>query len=80
MLAYGGLEGAGDVIAGRLFNLTAEQRESFLRYRAGLATVTVLGYDEVLERLKTLLTVLKSPPDSDGATATTGLSRSPSQG
>ncbi|GAA4706908.1 hypothetical protein GCM10025781_26960 [Kocuria gwangalliensis] len=58
----------GAVIAGRLFNLTDEQRESFLRYRAGLTTVTVLGYDEVLERLKALLTVLKSPPDLDGDT------------
>lgn len=55
----------GAVIAGRLSSLTPEQLESFLRYRAGLATVTVLGYDEVLERLKALLAVLRTPPQSD---------------
>lgn len=48
----------GAVIVGRVATLTPEQRESFLRYRDGLADVTVLGYDEVLERLKGLREML----------------------
>jgi hypothetical protein len=55
----------GAVITGRLSTLTQEQLESFLRYRAGLSTVTVLGYDEVLERLKALHAALKSPTQID---------------
>lgn len=51
----------GAVISGRLSLLDNEQRESFLRYRAGLSTVTVLGYDEVLERLRALRSMLASP-------------------
>lgn len=52
----------GAVIAGRLATLTDEQKESFIRYRDGLSAVTVLAYDEVLERLKSLQTMLGSPP------------------
>jgi hypothetical protein len=55
----------GAVITGRISTLDPQQRESFLRYRAGLSTVTVLGYDEVLERLKALHSTLSSPPSSD---------------
>lgn len=60
----------GAVIIGRVSTLSGVRLESFLRYRAGLATVTILGYDEVLERLKTLLAVLTSSPSSDESTAT----------
>lgn len=55
----------GAVITGRISTLNAQQRESFLRYRAGFSSVTVLGYDEVLERLKALHSMLSSPPSSD---------------
>lgn len=55
----------GAVITGRIGTLDPEQRESFLRFRAGLSTVTVLGYDEVLERLKALHSTLVSPPTSE---------------
>lgn len=50
---------SGAVIVGRVGELDGEQRESFLRYREGLAGVTVLGYDEVCERLKGLLELLR---------------------
>jgi hypothetical protein len=50
----------GAVISGRISSLNDEQRESLLRFRAGLSTVTVLGYDEVLERLKALRSALAS--------------------
>ena len=50
----------GAVITGRISTLNPQQLESFLRYRAGLSTVTVLGYDEVLERLKALHSALSS--------------------
>lgn len=62
----------GAVIAGRVSALTNEQRDSFVRFRAGLSTVIILGYDEVLERLKTLLAVLKAPPSSEGNVALAG--------
>lgn len=67
----------GGVIAGRVSSIPDQARESFLRYRAGLATVTVLGYDEVLDRLKALLAVLKTPPhsDEDSGTAVAGAPR-----
>ena len=52
----------GAVITGRISALNIEQRDSFLRYRGALSTISVLGYDEVLERLKTLRTMLASPP------------------
>lgn len=55
----------GAVISGRLSSLNNEQRESFLRYRAGLSTTIVLGYDEVLEHLKALRAMLASPPEID---------------
>ncbi|WP_448002689.1 Shedu anti-phage system protein SduA domain-containing protein [Agromyces bauzanensis] len=55
----------GAVITGRVSALNKEQLESFLRYRAGLSTVVVLGYDEVLERLKALHAMLASPPRLD---------------
>ncbi|GEB45737.1 hypothetical protein MTE01_16820 [Microbacterium testaceum] len=52
----------GGLITGRISTLNDEQRESFLRYRAGLTNITVLGYDEVLERLRSLRDMLKEPP------------------
>jgi hypothetical protein len=52
----------GAVIVGRISELNDEQRTSFLRYRDGLTGVTVLGYDEVGERLRYLRALLKSPP------------------
>lgn len=52
----------GAIITGKLSALSEEQRESFVRYRAGLSNVTILGYDEVLERLKALLDMLKHQP------------------
>lgn len=52
----------GAVIAGRVSELSDEQRASFLRYREGLTTVTVLGYDEVCERLKSLHAMLTNQP------------------
>ena len=55
----------GAVITGQISSLSGNQRESFLRYRAGLSTVTVLGYDEVLERLEALRSMLSSPPRFD---------------
>lgn len=54
----------GAVIAGRVSTLADARLDSFHCYRAGLATVTVLCYDEVLERLKALHKVLKTPPTS----------------
>ncbi|WP_168404531.1 Shedu anti-phage system protein SduA domain-containing protein [Arthrobacter silvisoli] len=48
-------EPRGAVITGKVSSLTTqEQRDSFSRYRAGLSNVTVLTFDEVLERLKHL--------------------------
>lgn len=57
----------GAVITGRVSTLDPQQLESFLRYRAGLSTVTVLSYDEVLEQLKALHQTLSTPnlPDAD---------------
>ena len=52
----------GAVIIGRVSRLSDEQQASFLRYREGLTGVTVLGYDEICERLKYLHALLKSPP------------------
>lgn len=51
----------GAVISGKVSGLSDEQRESFLRYREGLTSVTVLGYDEVCERLKYLHAMLEDP-------------------
>lgn len=51
----------GAVIIGRVAELGDEQRDSFLRYREGLTGVTVLGYDEVGERLKSLRDMLADP-------------------
>lgn len=61
----------GAVISGKVSELSDEQRESFLRYREGLTSVTVLGYDEVCERLKYLHAMLKDPqvPAADVAAA-----------
>lgn len=61
----------GAVITGRISTLNPQQLESFLRYRAGLSTVTVLGYDEVLDRLKALHATLSSPPSFDDNLAET---------
>lgn len=51
----------GAVISGRVSKLSDAQRESFLRFRAGLGNVTVLGYDEVLDRLRGLHSSLSQP-------------------
>ena len=56
----------GAVITGRISSLNDQQRDSFLRYRAGFSAVTVLGYDEVLARLKALRVMLASPPHFEG--------------
>ena len=53
---------SGAVIVGRVGHLSPEERESFLRYREGLAGVTVLGFDEVCERLKGLRDLLSEVP------------------
>lgn len=50
---------SGALIVGRVGQLSGEHRESFLRYREGLAGVTVLGYDEVCQRLRGLVDLLK---------------------
>lgn len=68
-------ETRGAVIAGQVSNLSGAHLQSFLRYRADLATVTILGYDEVLERLKALHTMLKSPPTSVEGAADGGTKR-----
>lgn len=57
----------GAVIIGRVSELSDEQLGSFLRYRDGLTAVTVLGYDEVCGRLKSLHAMLKNPPQPSGA-------------
>lgn len=52
------------VIVGRVGKIKNEgQRTSFLRYRSGLQGVTVIGFDEVLEQLRALHTVLQSGGD-----------------
>ncbi|MFC7485417.1 Shedu anti-phage system protein SduA domain-containing protein [Knoellia sp. CPCC 206453] len=48
----------GAVIAGSIGNLSNEEKESFMRYRAGLSGVEVITYDEILERLKGLKSLL----------------------
>jgi hypothetical protein len=58
----------GAVITGQIASLNENQRDSFLRYRAAMSNVTVLGYDEVLERLKSLKSMLDSPPTFDADT------------
>lgn len=55
----------GAVITGMVSSLDDERRESFLRYRDGLSTVTVLGYDEVAARLKGLKAALQDQPQPD---------------
>lgn len=64
-------EPCGALVVGRVSSLEPEQRESFLRYRAGLSNITVLGYDEVLERLKALRDVLASPTTIEQVEAST---------
>lgn len=54
----------GALIVGTLSSLSDEQRASLLRYRAGLSHVTILGYDEVLERLKGLHSMLRQEHQS----------------
>ncbi|MUM17040.1 DUF4263 domain-containing protein [Mycobacterium sp. CBMA271] len=51
----------GAVIVGSLASLTAEELQSFVRYRNGLHAVEVLTFDEVGGRLKGLHQLLKSP-------------------
>ena len=55
----------GAVIAGRLGALQGAQLDSFLRYRSGLSGVTVIGYDEVLEHLRALQSMLQEGSSSD---------------
>lgn len=55
---------SGAVIIGRAEALDAEQTESFLRYREGLGTVTVLGFDEIGVRLRHLETLLSGSSSS----------------
>jgi len=50
----------GAVIAGSVGHLTAAERESFMRYRAGLFGVEVVTFDEVLDRLKGLQEMLNA--------------------
>lgn len=54
----------GAIIVGKVSSLSAPQLESFVRYRSALSTVTILGYDEVLERLEGLLAMLSGSRDS----------------
>jgi hypothetical protein len=42
----------GAVIVGTAGTLSSEQKASYQRYRAGLGNVDVIGFDEVLDRLK----------------------------
>lgn len=51
----------GALIAGRVDQLTPEQRQGFVRYREGLGTVDILGFDEVRGRLITLRDLLTAP-------------------
>lgn len=53
----------GALIVGRVATLHGADLESFRRYRDGLHAVTLLGFDEVLERLQSLLTLLKASED-----------------
>ncbi|WP_147463457.1 Shedu anti-phage system protein SduA domain-containing protein [Cellulomonas triticagri] len=56
----------GAVIVGRVGDLDSGERlASFKRYRSGLAGVTVIGFDEVLERLRGLHAMLSNPVDVD---------------
>lgn len=55
----------GAIIVGKLSSLSPSQHESFVRYRSALSTVAILGYDEVFERLRGLLEMLKNAPSSD---------------
>lgn len=64
----------GAVISGTVSTLSAEQRDSFLRYREGLTGLTVLGYDEVGERLKSLRDMLATPPVGPGPVNSTAAS------
>ncbi|QOD42542.1 Shedu anti-phage system protein SduA domain-containing protein [Clavibacter zhangzhiyongii] len=57
----------GAVVIGNVSTLNDEQRASFLRYREGLTAVSILGYDEVGERLKGLRDMLESPPTQENA-------------
>jgi len=63
----------GAVIVGRVSSLSPQQRDSFVRYRTALSTVTILGYDEVLERLRALLVMLR--PAAEGITEAASGSR-----
>ncbi|WP_109471957.1 Shedu anti-phage system protein SduA domain-containing protein [Ornithinimicrobium cavernae] len=60
----------GAVIVGRVSTLEGAHRDSFLRYRAGLSAVAVLGYDEVLGHLIALQGMLQSAPTDDASSAT----------
>lgn len=58
----------GVAIAGTFDALSPQQRQSFLRYREGLVGIDILTYDEVLERLRGLHTVLSQTQRSDATT------------
>lgn len=49
----------GALIVGRYAALDAQQQLSFVRYRAGLSNVSIVCYDELLERLHALLRAIK---------------------
>lgn len=54
----------GALIAGRVDHLSPEQRQGFVRYREGLSTIDILGFDEVRGRLVTLRDLLTGPERS----------------
>lgn len=60
LLKLGSSMRRGALIAGRVDRLTPEQRECFVRYREGLCTVDVLGFDEVRGRLIMLRNLLSA--------------------
>jgi hypothetical protein len=59
----------GAIIAGRLSELSLDQRASFLRLRDALVGIDILTFDEVLERLRTLHQVLAPVSESSGEPA-----------
>ncbi len=55
----------GAVIAGSIADMSDTHRESFMRYRAGLAGVEVITFDEVLDRLKGLQQMLTATSQAE---------------
>lgn len=52
----------GTVVTGTAGTLGETERSSFLRYREGLAGVDVIAFDEVVDRLRILRSLLADPP------------------